>query len=293
MSHPSDTRIAALADAKDAALYFKYVLPLHPLQAFPESQRSLHGWQRVMRDLLPPEFLDGTKVHGLSGPVIDFITWYLMAFPDQFGVALTEEELQRRRVTDGPQFVTAGLALALAGNFSLDNIMVSTTDVPEDASGDPSITLTKLKLVDTSKISWDKLLELRRDETAAARLRDLRLCLVKEYENRDIHFVRDDLERRLENYDRTVRDWELDTRDSALTAIFSSKTFMASSGAMLAAVLAGGPLATVLAPAAAVGMTFEAAGILVDIRKRRRKLSDLKATDPVAYLVDTRKLEGD
>ena len=165
---------------------------------------------------------------------------------------------------------------------------------PEVSSGDPAVILGNLKLVDAIRISWDKLLELRQDESAAAHLRNLRLFLVKEYtEGQNSEMIRDDLERRVQNYEQTVREWELDTRDGAISAIFSSKTILATSGALAAAVIAGGPLATILAPPVAFGLIFEVGKIALEVKKRERQLNIIKASDPVAYLVEARELQSD
>ena len=128
MNYAGEARVAALSDVKHAALYFKYVLPLDPLEVFPESDQSLHGWQRVMRGLLPPEFLDSTEPTGLSEPVINFLSHFVMMSPDIFGISLSPEELKRRRAEHGAGFVKQGLELAAEGNFRIENIMLSSSE---------------------------------------------------------------------------------------------------------------------------------------------------------------------
>lgn len=158
----------------------------------------------------------------------------------------------------------------------------------ENVTPHPSITLSDVSLIDTSKLDWEVIMELRKDEASTKKLRNLKLFLTTEYhdQQQNVDFIRDDLSRRIEEFEATTRSWGLETAKQSLTQVASSKSLLATSGAIAAAILLGQPWA-----AAAVGLPLtilELGQVGVHIASRRAELMQIKDREPTAFIIETR-----
>ncbi|MBI1811293.1 MAG: hypothetical protein HY035_09275 [Nitrospirae bacterium] len=114
-------------------------------------------------------------------------------------------------------------------------------EINED-SEDITVSLNNLALIDTSKASWDQILEIRKDENARKKLRNLRLFFYENYQNKSKEFIEDDL-KKIDDYKIACKDYGLQTCLSAISATMNSKNLVASSVAGLSAAFFGGILA--------------------------------------------------
>ena len=116
---------------------------------------------------------------------------------------------------------------------------------PQTTSGSVSdnfiSTIMRLELIDTSKISWDKILSIREDSEAHKKLRRLRLIFEKDYSGKPFSFIEDDILSRIEDYENIVKDWKLETQIGLLEQIISSKSFPAFLGGSIAALFLNSP----------------------------------------------------
>lgn len=150
-----------------------------------------------------------------------------------------------------------------------------------------SISLSGLKLIDTTHVSWDHILEFRKHGEAKRRLRELRLFFHQNWRGQPPQFIEDDLQRRIDEYNRAVSEWGFATVNSAISTVAQ----MTRGSAPLAAILSwfaawcGEPAAMVAASAISgtiLGMSFEIAKNL-----RRRKM--LSKACPIAYILEARR----
>lgn len=302
MDTTENSRVVALAAPKDAALYFKYVLPVCPYLLLPDlgdedlgkNLDILASWIEIYRNLLPPEFHGFDNRFGLTDeafvPVSPCVETYKeMLFCDG-KLDLDFDRVTPKKWKESLEAAAlSAMALARKGGFNTANLMIAPLGPDQKfdpEKTDPSITLANLRLVDTSRLSWEKLLELRKDKDAVSRLRDLRLFFRTNYEGQERNFIVDDLARLVDEYERSVKTWDLDTRDEVLGVVFSPESIMAKSVAFLGSILSGEPLASILSATAAV--SCDLGRISLKIGKMRRQAVEMKFKNPVSYIVEAR-----
>jgi hypothetical protein len=277
-----------LDEPKAAALYFDYVLPLDLYSEFvPEPIASTLGKDTVTSiiegtrsrysfTVLPDRLLE--RVETLAPPVL-----------------LNDERLRKEvtlllmfvlgsndRAVAGLQALKAVLDLFPEGSLSAFGKLARAGNREEDTV---SLVLSNLKLVDAERLSWEHILEVRRDAKSMAKLRRLRLLFHENYSGKPSSYIEDDLLRRVDEYDETVKEWRLDTVEQSLEMICSSKSLAATAAAAIAAGLFGG---MTLTAAAAVSSGFEVGKIGLSIWKKRRELVKFKNQNDVSYLVEQR-----
>jgi hypothetical protein len=150
------------------------------------------------------------------------------------------------------------------------------------------LTLKQLDLVDTSEVTWQQIHEFRRDADNVKRLRNLRLFLAENYEGKDPGFVRDDLERRIEEYREAARVWGFPLHASMLEILLNDKTTAAYAVTTLLGVLLGTGVAATIA--GLVGATMTLGRVAWEVGKRRHHVGQLSKTHALAYLVGLKGL---
>jgi hypothetical protein len=153
------------------------------------------------------------------------------------------------------------------------------------------IRLASLRLVDVRRCSWEHLLEFRRDNEARDKLRRLRLFAYENYAGKSKDYVEDDILKRIADYDEAVKQWGLETTQSALNMLLTSKIVGEVSAGSLVSTFFGAPT---LAAAAAVGGSalLEIGRIALEVSKQRLALRKLAAGNPVSYISHVRSKLG-
>lgn len=176
--------------------------------------------------------------------------------------------------------------LAVQAEISGKGSLVIPSGSTNEAQGDePCLTLTGLRLVDTSKMSWKHLLELREDSVSVQKLRNLRLFLSKEYGDAEPDRIRDDLQKRLEEHEAAAQKWGADLRDACLSLMFG-KEVQLSAAAASGLLFAGRYYEAI---SAGVPVLLQLGKVALEISSRRRDYAFKASNDPIAYLVDLRK----
>lgn len=149
---------------------------------------------------------------------------------------------------------------------------------------DPSITLSKLNLVDANQAEWGQIIELRKDIESHRKLARLRLFIHKNYADCSFAYIEDDLSQRIEEYERVTKKFGLKTALSSLSLLLDAKSLQASAGTGLVAGLFGGLLAGLSAAAA-----VEIGKIAVNIAEKHHDLKDWQSGHELAFIFDTKK----
>ena len=145
-----------------------------------------------------------------------------------------------------------------------------------------SFSLPRLQLVDTSALSWKRLLEFRKDNDSRRKLRNLLLFIYDNYLNKSRSYVEDDIICRIEDYNDTVKKWGMRTVESSFQMIFPYKSPAAVLAAGFAAVLGlDVPLSS------AAGAVFEIGAITIKITNEKRGLHDFGKDNPVSYIIES------
>lgn len=289
MEYESETNAWVFARPKDAVLYFD--------KAHIFVDRVLEGADEVesLRQL-GGRFLDGVDdTLGIIPAPNIFLLNPIMTEVQEAGVKeffrLTGSPLPEMPVgLDNPLYPIAKSIfyanLAVQARISGEGrFVIPSGSTHEDEGDEPCLTLTGLRLVDTSKMSWEHLFEFRKDEDSVRKLRNLRLFLSKEYRDAEPDRVRDDLQRRLEEHEAAARKWGADLRDACLSMLLG-KEVQLSAAAASGLLLAGRYHE---AMAAGVPVLLQLGKVALEISSRRRDYAFKADNDPVAYLVDLKK----
>lgn len=146
------------------------------------------------------------------------------------------------------------------------------------------LTLSNLDLIDTSKLEWPQILELKSDSDSDKKLRNLLLFLYKNYSNKSVDFIRDDLLRQIDEYQQVCKKHGFKLVTSTLSTLLSSKSLLATTGLSTLALLSGLPLQA-LTPVAISAAGLEIGKIAINYVEKKRDLIDYKETHPLSYIL--------
>jgi hypothetical protein len=137
-------------------------------------------------------------------------------------------------------------------------------------------TLRNIKVVDPDSVSWQALLEFRKDKKALSALRDLRVFFEDNYRDKSVAYVEDSLQCRVEEQEKLARLWGFETAQRALSVAFTEQSAIAASATGLLATLSGGSIGLTAAVAAAFPLgksLLEFSKVAIDSAKDRTPTS--------------------
>lgn len=295
MEYNSANHAWAFSRAKDAALFFDAVNVMTGFEIdlnnevdgllnMPGVKELAYG--KPYRQGDKPHFVeidDGLFVVGRTGPAV------LIAGVKEMYVQFDEPppELPFDTGDSNVDLNSALRALMLSIESELTPhtslVLPSGTD---DSAGteEVALSLMGLKLIDTSKMPWSQIIEIRRDKESMKKLRNLRLFFFEKYAGKDEHFVSDDLARRIDEYLAEARKWDADIREGSLAMLLGNEVKASAVGAVTALMGRNVPLAL----AAATPLFFQLAKTGLEIRKKRRDARFKLDNNPVSYLVEVK-----
>jgi hypothetical protein len=159
--------------------------------------------------------------------------------------------------------------------------------VAEGAESDQeyALTLKNLKLVDPEKISWEAIIEFRRDKESMDRLRDFRVLFHEQLAGMPKSYVEDKLLQGLDNHERIAKEWSFDLIERSLSIVGSKENIAASGLAVYLATTSGAALPII----AASGLAYSILGSSLEIGKVFRERSRTLRTG-YGYLSNLQKL---
>ncbi|MEY4294505.1 MAG: hypothetical protein RLY82_193 [Pseudomonadota bacterium] len=171
-------------------------------------------------------------------------------------------------------------------SLGLKRFCVSLPPTLEDfcSQTDPSITLSRLNLIDASQAEWSQIIEVREDVQSRRKLARLRLFIHGNYSNCSFAYIEDDLSRRIDEYEQVSKKFGLKTTLSSLSLLLDAKALQASAGAGLLAGLFGGPIVGLSAAAA-----IEVGKIAINVAEKHHELKDWQSGHDLAYIFETRE----
>lgn len=273
--HTSSIVVDLSDSAKEAALYFDYVVPL-------SIKKGISS--QAMDAILPDRLKVQTAGKDVADEYLNVLKQFMMVgLAIREADAVVQEEMIRRywEYTD-----------CLLDKFQLraTPLLVPTSSdskLQGDKNENLLVTLSQLPLIDTDKVSWEQIIEFRRDCDSVARLRQLRAFLQTNYKGKEKAFILDDLQSRLDQYANTVRDWGFETKTSTISTLLSSTTLLGTAGGTLVSLFAGAP--TLAAVTASAGTLVELGKISLHIANRKYGLVKLRRDHPLAYIISARE----
>ena len=176
---------------------------------------------------------------------------------------------------------------SLQKTSTLDRITVLLPDEKPAASFSEAyscLVASKLPLIDTSKATWDQIIEFRRSSEAKIKLRKLRLFFFENYTGKPKSFIEDDLLSRFDDYEKTRREFGFDAISSSISVLLDCQNLQASLVAGLAAALFGGPSAAISA-----GAVVELGKFSLVMGEKRAQIRRLSDGHELAYIIAAKR----
>ncbi|WP_407315247.1 hypothetical protein [Pseudomonas sp. nanlin1] len=300
--YPSTQNAVCFERLKSAALYFDSVIPVafHSLQGRGEEiDVMLKLPEEIPGDALVNLVFGVTPASNrekwtLLGRYIDTWTAFQKAIRPALGglsdasyddvkVAYLQDSVIGSNSSVRSEFVK--LAETLGKQYS--TVLVPNRAEVDGQNAYACLVLSNIPLVDTARMSWEQVLDLRKDPEARAALRNLRLFFYSNYNGKPSSFVADDLARRLDEYSSTRKRMGFESITGSISDLIEAKSVHSAAAMGLAAGLAGGPL---------IGLTsaalLEVSGMALEFAKRRFAITEFEKHHDLAYLIQAQK-KGD
>jgi hypothetical protein len=316
---PQDRIAVSLADTKQAALYFDYVVPIFlvldvAVEVGTENlvgleERNYHASKlfRETRDkilrFVPPSLLEFDnfdrwgEINGVFYGELDDLRSYL---PDLNALPISalsnyvsvEPEARRRMHQLNKKLKKFLRHLRIvdpvfAGGRTL---FAEQTEPTADKTYDAFVKISGLQLIDTDSVTFDEIDEFRKDKEAIRKLRRLRLFAATNYDGKSVNYIEDDLLQRIDDYKAEVRRWSFKTKTAAAAMLFQSKLLAGGIGCSLVGALLDKPLISVAS--AAIGTIAEFGNVAVEVARMNFVASEALGDNPVSYIIDARKTLG-
>jgi hypothetical protein len=302
MTYASSQNAVCFDDLKSAALYFDSVIPI--------SFRSMHGRGKDKDVLFKlPEDIPGEALLNLlfnnityknSGERWTHLGRYIDAWDDfmkKIDPARAKHinseyddygDVKKLYLDD----VTLGANSSVRQEFKNFARKLgkpySTVLLPTDhngAEGAPygALVLSGLSLVDTSKASWEQIIEFRKDIDARNKLRNLRLFFHNTYEGKASSYVVDDLARRIDEYDIARKRMGFEAVTGTISALLDAKSLQAAAATGIAATFIGGPLTGISS-----AVFVELGNMALTFARQRFSMKDFENSHDLAYLIEVK-----
>lgn len=161
----------------------------------------------------------------------------------------------------------------------------------ETEIGYPALAMSRLKIVDTEQVSWEQIVEARRDIYTKEKLRALRVFFRKNFSGKSTGEIEDLLGAMMFEYSRAAERHGLELRDGAFSHLLNSRLIQATGTASLFAMLFGVDSDAILAALAATGVATSVTigNVVITIRKMKREFENRTEMNPAVYFVELEK----
>lgn len=289
--YKSEPLALAWKDAKDAALFFDKVLPADLKELNPLNNNDL-DYDDILDDILPNEYLrprSKDNLSGLNDCFLEYLGLYFACNPEVVGFEFPDSEsyqAHKKAKKEAEPILLEAFETCISHskvkNFDIVGTQLHKSDDP--ILVEPSLILSSLDLIDSSKITWEKLIEFRKDKDSKEKLRQLRRFVYDSLSSKSSDYIREDIERRMAEYKEVTRFWDFPTRKSVykIGLTSSAATVVADT---LGVALFGAPLATIVA-----GASTTIGGAAIALESRRREIEIVKSHNPISYLIEAERL---
>lgn len=175
-------------------------------------------------------------------------------------------------------------------DFSLSDAPIESGDIllgNYNVEPHPAVVLTGMNLIDIENCDWTHIREFRKDKQASAKLRNLRLQFYTDYQGKSQSFIEDDIAKRLDDYDTSIKDWGFETVTGSVGMLLSSKAIAGGAVGSMVSILAGAPLPAVLSISGAT--LLEVGRIGLYIQEQRFSLKKNMRDNPVEFVRHAKK----
>ena len=260
----SITALAWSTNVKEAALYFEHVIPMDRYDNYDEELFA------VLPDYLKDERFNGVvkelwDVYISSSSFIEERSHLSEHYLKEYKAAIKNFEDK--------------YALNKLPKFGHDEFCMSTSKAEV-----PFLSLQNLEIVDPSKLTWEMVLDFRKDRDAVSKIRRLRHFLEANYTNKNRSFIEDDLALKIEDYKYALKKWDFDTKAGVMGILLKSKTIFSACAASIALAFCGNEVLS--AASLTSGILVETGNVVLEISKRSKEKKELRRKNPFDYLIE-------
>jgi hypothetical protein len=260
----SNTALAWGENVKEAALYFEHVIPMDRADNYDEELFSVL-----------PKSLRDDRFEGVVKELWDVYLAYL-DFQSERGYpnGLYFEEYQAAVTLFEERFCLTELP-----RFRRDE-----SETPSKSNEIPFLALRNLRIINPSKLTWELVLDFRKDSEATSKIRRLRHFLETNYANRSKNYIEDDLAIKIDDYQSALKKWGFETKVGIIGILLKSKAVFGAVATSFAFALSGN---TALSTAPlATGLLLDTGNVALELVKRSKERAELKRNNPFDYLIE-------
>lgn len=149
------------------------------------------------------------------------------------------------------------------------------------------LNIINMPLIDSTKLSWEHITEIRKDSSFQEKIRRFRLLFASEYQDKDPNFVVDSLHQRIDDYKTACKRHGIDLIVGTLNQMVSSKSTLGAAGLVIIGALTGDP--TINNWSVVAGAVLEFSGLAIYVVEKRIEFSRSLAENSISYLIDLKK----
>ncbi|TMJ20250.1 MAG: hypothetical protein E6G92_11015 [Alphaproteobacteria bacterium] len=149
-----------------------------------------------------------------------------------------------------------------------------------------AMSLSNLALVDSQKLTWDQIIEFRKDNKSRSALRDLRLFFQDDLSGKSPAYISDKLGQLVDRQEKASKLWGFETTQKTLSVAFTNRSILATSAGGIAAAVAGAPLSV----AAAAALAIPLGGCVLEFSKAWIEAKKSQIERPTKFLTQLKKL---
>ena len=163
--------------------------------------------------------------------------------------------------------------------------------LPEGESSALEIVISKIPVIDESKLSWEQVMEVREDSKSQNSLRRFRVFLANNYSDKTPEYVKDSILKLLDDYEAACQKHGLELASSTLKNVLNSKSLLSTLSIGAAALLLGQP--GVAAASLLAGSAIEIGKASIDIAEKNVNFLSSQSANEVAYLATLKSKLGE
>lgn len=303
------TEIALCADENDLrlpALFFEKVFLVVGKSFVPSSIKEDLHHLATKKDL---EALNKVTVQHFTNPATEDLVTFLHSIGYENVEKLSQSELSKivhspKAFRDFPEWIVTKGAIRVCNSAvhlyqkrCKENGIVA---YPVFRNGDAfsgywldgpephvQLSIANTPIIDSSKLSWDHIVEVRKDSNFQDKLRRFRLLFASEYKDKDPNFVVDSMHQRIADYERACKQHGIDLVRGTLNQMISSKSTLGAAGLVIMGALTHDP--AINSWSLLAGAALEFAGLSLHVIEKRIEFSRSLTENSIAYLIDLKK----
>ena len=150
------------------------------------------------------------------------------------------------------------------------------------------VEINNFPFIDYTDLSWNHIIELRKDPDFVIKLRNLRVFYLDELKNKEKEHAIDILLSRINQFNEKCHSWGLKTTLSTLSQVINSKTLLGNLALVAASILAND--SSLIKASTISALSIEIGKFVISFSEKLIAKRDLVINDPVSYLVEIEKM---